>query len=90
MKAAGFVRIVVNRSGDTTAPVSFDYLTSDAGASGLCGALNTGLASSQCDFTVMLGTLKFAANQTQQTLDIPSTRIHSPRVRKCSQSCCLT
>jgi len=70
-ESQGFVRIVVNRSGDTTAALSLDYVTSDAGASGLCSALNTGLASSQCDFTMMLGTLRFAANQTQQTLDIP-------------------
>jgi hypothetical protein len=30
-----------------------------------------GLASQRCDYTSMFGTLKFAANETQKTIDIP-------------------
>ena len=37
----------------------------------ICAALNTGLASQRCDYTSMFGTLKFAANETQKTIDIP-------------------
>ena len=48
-----------------------DYATDDTGASISCAALNTGLASQRCDYTSMFGTLQFAANETQKTVDIP-------------------
>ena len=67
----GVVQVVVNRSGDTTVPFDVDYATSDSGASTNCSLLNTALASSRCDFDTVLGTLKFAANQTQATIDVP-------------------
>ena len=66
----GIVHVIVTRAGDTSVPFNVDYATGDTGASTNCGALNTGLASSRCDFTTTLGTLKFAANQTQATIDI--------------------
>jgi hypothetical protein len=66
----GVVHLVVNRTGDTTAAFNVDYATSDTGASTDCTQLNTGLASSRCDFNSALGTLKFAANQTQATIDV--------------------
>jgi CSLREA domain-containing protein len=66
----GIVHVMVTRAGDTSVPFNLDYATSDTGASVNCGALNTGLASSRCDFTTTLGTLKFAANQTQAAIDI--------------------
>ncbi len=52
-------------------PVNVDYATDDTGAASNCAALNTGLASQRCDLTSVLGTLKFAANETQKTIDIP-------------------
>jgi len=67
----GFVHIVINRAGDASTAFNVDYATDDTGASTNCGALNTGLASSRCDFTAMFGTLKFAATETQKTVDIP-------------------
>jgi hypothetical protein len=66
----GVVHAIVTRSGDTTVPFNVDYATNDTGASTNCAALNTGLAASRCDYDTMLGTLKFAANQTQATIDI--------------------
>jgi hypothetical protein len=72
-EADGVVHVVVNRSGDTTVAFNVDYATSDAGTSN-CGALNTGLASAKCDYTTFMGTLKFAANQTTATLDVPITQ----------------
>jgi len=66
----GVVHVIVNRTGNTAA-FNVDYATSDAGASSNCAALNTGLASSACDYGTVLGTLKFAANQNTATIDIP-------------------
>jgi CSLREA domain-containing protein len=65
-EAAGFVNVTVNRTGDTTRAATVDYATDDTGAPTSCSASN-GLASSRCDFTTALGTLKFAANDTQKT-----------------------
>jgi hypothetical protein len=70
-ESAGFVTVTVKRSGTTTAAVTVAYATDDAGAAANCGALNSGLASSHCDLTPLFGTLTFAANETQKTLDIP-------------------
>jgi hypothetical protein len=66
----GVVHVIVNRAGDTTVPFNVDYATSDTGASTNCALLNTGLASSRCDFDTTLGTLKFGANQTLATIDV--------------------
>jgi hypothetical protein len=65
----GFVRVVVNRTGDLTVPVTVDYAT-DGSASGNCANLS-GVASLRCDVTAMYGTFRFAAGETQKTLDIP-------------------
>jgi hypothetical protein len=70
----GFVTVTVNRSGSTNDPVRVDYATADTGTPASCSTLNSGLASSRCDFTAMFGTLNFAANETQKTLDIPINR----------------
>jgi large repetitive protein len=67
----GVVHVIVNRTGDTSTMVTVDYATDDTGASTDCDALNSGLASSRCDFTAMFGTLQFAANEAQKILDIP-------------------
>src|SRR5262249_28971118 len=63
--------VLVNRTGDTSVAFNFDYATSDTGASTNCGTLNTGRASSKCDYTTLLGTLKFTAGQAAAMLDIP-------------------
>jgi hypothetical protein len=68
-ESAGFTNITVNRSGETFAPVTVDYTTTDAGAPSACGTTN-GLASSRCDFITAKGTLNFAAGETQKTFVI--------------------
>jgi len=68
---AGFVMITVNRTGDLSIPETVDYATDDTGSSNLCSALNSGMASSRCGFSLTLGTLRFAANETQKTFVIP-------------------
>jgi hypothetical protein len=65
----GFVRVVVNRAGDASVPVTVDYAT-DGSASGNCASLS-GVASLRCDVTAMYGTFRFAAGEIQKTLDIP-------------------
>jgi hypothetical protein len=73
-ESTGFVTITVNRTGDLSVPVSVDYATDDTGSSDVCSTLNTGLASSRCDFGLTLGTLRFAASETQKTFIIPITQ----------------
>ena len=73
-ESTGFVTITVNRTGDLSVPASVDYATDDAGSSVVCSALDSGLASSRCDFGVTLGTLKFAVGETQKTFIVPITQ----------------
>jgi hypothetical protein len=70
----GFVTITVNRMGDLSVPVSVDYATDDTGSSNVCSTLNSGMASARCDFGLTLGTLNFAATETQKTFIIPITQ----------------
>jgi hypothetical protein len=73
-ESTGFVTVTVNRTGDLSVPVTVDYATDDTGAPASCGTPGNGLASSHCDFGVALGTLKFAATETQKTFMIPITQ----------------
>jgi hypothetical protein len=73
-ESTGFVTITVNRTGDLSVPVSVDYATNDTGSSNVCSTLNTGLASSRCDFGLTLGTLRFGATESQKTFIIPITQ----------------
>ena len=62
---AGSLVITVNRTGDTSGPATVDYATSDDSnpASPVsCAPPSGGIASSRCDFTTAIGTLRFAAN----------------------------
>jgi hypothetical protein len=72
VESDGAVTITVNRAGDTSVPVTVDYATNDTGAPSQCAPVsgNT-LASSRCDFDLTLGTLNFAAGETQKTFVIP-------------------
>ena len=70
-ESAGVVTVTVVRTNDVSQAITLDYATDDIGASTSCGALLTGLASQRCDFNTMLGNLKFAAGETQKTIDIP-------------------
>ena len=73
-ESSGFVTITINRTGDLSTPVSVNYGTQDPGSLDVCGALNTGLASSRCDFGFTLGTFVFAPNETQKTFIVPITQ----------------
>ncbi|MEO7971238.1 MAG: PQQ-dependent sugar dehydrogenase, partial [bacterium] len=62
--------VKVTRLGNTTAPATVNFATSDTAAIN-CNALNTGNASSRCDYEATLGTLSFAANETSKPISIP-------------------
>jgi len=66
---AGFLTITVNRTGDTTGAAAVDYATSDDSNNNVPCVPTPGnsLASSRCDFTTAIGTLKFAAGETSKT-----------------------
>ena len=67
-ESSGFTTITVKRVGDTSLPVSVDYATSDG--TFLPCAMASGVASSKCDFTSALGTMKFAAGEDTKTFTI--------------------
>src|SRR5437588_3670494 len=59
----------VTRFGDTSGTATVDYATSDSAGSQNCNVIN-GIASSRCDYSSALGTLKFAAGETSKTISI--------------------
>jgi CSLREA domain-containing protein len=63
---AGQTTVSVNRIGDTSQAVTVDYATSDNGPLVPCKTINS-FASSRCDYTTALGTLRFAAGETAKT-----------------------
>jgi uncharacterized repeat protein (TIGR01451 family) len=72
-EGAGFRTITVERSGDTSQAVTVDYASSDDSATANfipCNSPGTGQASSRCDFTTALGTLRFAAGETSKTFNV--------------------
>ncbi|HEX3228834.1 MAG TPA: Ig-like domain repeat protein, partial [Pyrinomonadaceae bacterium] len=74
-EATGFITITVNRTGDVSTPVIVDYATDDTGAPIQCApVIGNTLASSHCDFGITLGTLRFAASETQKSFVIPITQ----------------
>jgi hypothetical protein len=73
-ESTGLVTITVNRTGDLSIPVTVDYATDDTGASSVCGTVNSGMASALCDLGLTLGTLEFAATESQKSFVIPITQ----------------
>ena len=59
------------RTGSTAAAATVNYATSDSAGASQCNVLNTGYASSRCDFGTTLGTLNFAAGETSKTFSVP-------------------
>jgi hypothetical protein len=70
---AGFKTITVERSGDTSQAVTVDYSSSDHSNPAdfiPCTSPGAGLASSRCDFTTAMGTLRFAAGETSKSFNV--------------------
>jgi hypothetical protein len=68
----GFVDITVTRTGDTSRAATVDYATPDDSDSltAVPCAVTNGVASSRCDFTTALGTLRFAAGETSRSFTV--------------------
>ena len=69
-EGAGFLSVPVNRTGDASGPVTLNYSTSDSAGLTNCTVTN-GLASERCDYATTVGTLRFAAGDTSQSIIIP-------------------
>ena len=69
-ESVGSVSITVTRTGDTSGVSTIDYATSDTAGTNACATV-TGAASSRCDYSSTLGSLSFAAGETQKTLLVP-------------------
>ncbi|MFN2511841.1 MAG: FG-GAP-like repeat-containing protein [Pyrinomonadaceae bacterium] len=63
--------VIVSRSGDTLGSATVDFTTGDAAGQMNCNVLNTGTASSRCDYETTVRTLRFAASETSKTISIP-------------------
>jgi hypothetical protein len=72
-EGAGFKPITVERSGDTSQAVTVDYASSDHSATPdfiSCSSPGAGFASSRCDFTTALGTLRFAVGESSKIFNV--------------------
>jgi len=67
-ESSGSTTITVERVGDTSQAVTVDYATSDnSGATTAPCSTTNHFASSRCDYTTSLGTLRFAAGESSKT-----------------------
>lgn len=66
----GLVVVPVQRTGDTSMPATVKYFTSDQSGGNDCNVV-TGYASQRCDYTLVSGTLHFAAGEYSKTIFIP-------------------
>jgi hypothetical protein len=70
-EGTGSLDMLINRSGDSSVPVTVNYATSDSAAFlQNCNVAN-GAATSRCDYVGVLGTLHFAAGETSKNISIP-------------------
>jgi hypothetical protein len=69
-EGGGDAVVRVTRLGNTSAPGTVNYATSDSGATN-CNAPNSGNASSRCDYETTVGTLEFTAGETSKSISIP-------------------
>jgi hypothetical protein len=70
-EGAGRAQVNVSRTGDQTIAVSVNYATTDNAGLSACNTVNSGIASSRCDYATTVGTLRFAAGETSKTISIP-------------------
>jgi hypothetical protein len=67
-EGAGHGNIIVTRTGDLSAPLTVDYITSDQSALTPCQTNTNGFASDRCDYATAAGSLSFAAGEAQKTI----------------------
>ncbi|HVG34315.1 MAG TPA: Calx-beta domain-containing protein, partial [Pyrinomonadaceae bacterium] len=66
----GSLNIVVERTGDASADLTVNYLSSDSAGLQNCDIVNS-IASSRCDYVSVVGTLHFAPTQIRKTISVP-------------------
>jgi len=66
----GNVVIIVNRTGNTSAPATVKYSTTDNAGLNQCSTFN-GIASSRCDYATSARTLQFAPGEITKAIFIP-------------------
>ncbi len=69
-EGAGFLTVGVTRTGNTAGAATVDFMTLDTAGLTNCTVAN-GLASERCDYATTIGTLRFAAGETNKTFIIP-------------------
>jgi aldose sugar dehydrogenase len=71
-ESAGRAVVTATRLGDTSAGTTVNYATSDMAGANNCN-VNSGNASSRCDYSNTIGALHFAAGETFKTISVPLT-----------------
>ncbi|HKR59646.1 MAG TPA: Calx-beta domain-containing protein [Pyrinomonadaceae bacterium] len=69
-EGSGAASITVSRAGATTGAATVDYSTNDTAGLNNCDTVN-GVASARCDYTKLVGTVRFAAGETAKAVTIP-------------------
>ncbi len=69
-EGGGNATVTVNRLGDNSGVATVDYATSDLAGLANCNLLNSGNASSRCDYATAIGRLHFAAGETSKTISV--------------------
>ena len=69
-EGGGAASITVSRGGATDSAATVDYATSDTAGLNDCSTVN-GVASARCDYTRLVGTVRFAAGESSKTVSIP-------------------
>ncbi|HCX32071.1 MAG TPA: hypothetical protein DHU55_20230 [Blastocatellia bacterium] len=67
----GSVSLIVTRSGNTSGTADVSYATMDSATATNCNDVNTGVASSRCDYQTTGGTLHFTSGETSKSISIP-------------------
>jgi hypothetical protein len=66
----GSASVTVSRLGNDSGVATVDYATGDLAGLANCNVLNSGYASSRCDYPTTIGRLNFAAGETSKTISV--------------------
>jgi photosystem II stability/assembly factor-like uncharacterized protein len=69
-EGSGAAEVTISRAGSTLASATVDYATSDTAGLSNCNTLS-GVASARCDYTRLVGTVRFDVGQASKTISIP-------------------
>ena len=66
----GSANITITRTGLTSSAATVRYTTSDTAGLNNCNVFN-GVASARCDYTIFVGTARFAPGETSKVISVP-------------------